>query len=119
LQVKNPDPKDPAFDCPLRGFTYSFPLAAVHWSDEALQNIKFQAPNLKVSGVRCRVSGVRCQGRKTKNLKPETVHYCEETGIPKISPNSNLSKIFGQNARMNYQLNGCSVFLAMRSEGGF
>jgi hypothetical protein len=39
--------------------------AAVCWSDETLQNIKFQAPNL-------RVSGVGCQGRKTKKLKPET-----------------------------------------------
>jgi hypothetical protein len=54
-----------------------------------------------------------------KNKKSETFQYCEETGIPKISPNSTLSKIFGQNARMNYQLDGSSVFLAMRSEGGF
>jgi len=41
------------------------PRAKICWSNEALQNIKFQAPNL-------RVSGVRCQGRKTKTLKPET-----------------------------------------------
>ena len=41
LLVKNPDPKDPALDCPLRGFPYSFPLAAVGWSDGALKNIKF------------------------------------------------------------------------------
>jgi hypothetical protein len=33
-------------------------------SAEAWQNIKLQAPNL-------RVSGVGCQGRKTKKLKPE------------------------------------------------
>jgi len=26
-------------------------------SEEAMQNIKFQAPNLKVSGVGCQVSG--------------------------------------------------------------
>jgi hypothetical protein len=35
------------------------------WSNGALQNIKFQAPNLKVSGVRCQVSG-------KKNKKSET-----------------------------------------------
>jgi len=42
-----------------------FPLAAVCWSDGARQNIKFQAPNLKVSGVGCQVSG-------KKNKKSET-----------------------------------------------
>jgi hypothetical protein len=36
------------------------------WSNGALKNIKFQAPNLRVSGVGCQVSG-----RKTKRLKPE------------------------------------------------
>ena len=51
--MKNPDPKDPALDCPLRGLPYSFPLAAVSWSDGALQNFKVQAPNLRVSGVGC------------------------------------------------------------------
>jgi hypothetical protein len=52
LASKESGPNGPGFRLPAQGFTYSFPLAAVHWSDEALQNIKFQAPNLKVSGVR-------------------------------------------------------------------
>jgi len=36
-EVKNPDPTDPAFDCPLRGLPYSFPFAAVYWSDEVVE----------------------------------------------------------------------------------
>jgi hypothetical protein len=44
-----------------RGHPYSSPLAAVGWSDGALQNFKFQAPDLRVLGVR----------EKTKKLKPE------------------------------------------------
>jgi len=35
------------------------------WSNGALQNIKFQAPSLRVSGVGCQVSG-------TKDKKTET-----------------------------------------------
>ncbi len=57
--------KNPALDCTLRGLECSFPLAAVCWSDGALKNIKFQAPNLRVSGVGCQVSG-------KKNKKTET-----------------------------------------------
>jgi len=38
----NPGPKDPALACPLRGLQWSFPLAAVCWSDW-----KFQITNLK------------------------------------------------------------------------
>jgi hypothetical protein len=34
------------------------------WSDGASQNIKFQAPNLRVSGVGCQVSG-----KKNKNTE--------------------------------------------------
>jgi len=66
LPVKNPDPKDPALDCPLRGLPYSFPLAAVCWSGGSLQNNKTQALRLRVSGVGCQVSG-----KKNKKLKPE------------------------------------------------
>jgi hypothetical protein len=29
----NPGPKDPALTCPLRELQWSFPLAAVYWSD--------------------------------------------------------------------------------------
>jgi hypothetical protein len=36
-RVKNPDPKDPALNCPLRGLPYSFPLAAVSWSDGVME----------------------------------------------------------------------------------
>jgi hypothetical protein len=36
-----------------------------------LQNIKFQAPNLRVIDV-IQVPGFRCQGRETKKLKSET-----------------------------------------------
>ena len=35
--VKNQDPKDPAYDCPLREFPYSFPLAAVGWSGGVME----------------------------------------------------------------------------------
>jgi hypothetical protein len=45
------------------------PLAAVCWSDGALQNIKFQAPNLRVSGVPPEADQV--SGKKNKKLKPE------------------------------------------------
>jgi hypothetical protein len=37
LSRKNPDPKDPALNCPLRGLPYSFPLAAVCWSDGVVE----------------------------------------------------------------------------------
>jgi hypothetical protein len=40
------------------------PRAKICWSNEALQNIKFQAPNLRVSGVGCQVSG-----KKNKNTE--------------------------------------------------
>jgi hypothetical protein len=63
--MKNLGPKDPALGCPLRELQYVFPLAAVCWSDGALQNIKFQALSLGVSGVGCQVSG-------KKNKKTET-----------------------------------------------
>jgi hypothetical protein len=36
-RVKNPDPKDLALDCPLRGLPYSFLLAAVCWSDGVVE----------------------------------------------------------------------------------
>jgi len=35
--VKNPDPKDLALDSPLRRLPYSFPLAAVCWSDGVVE----------------------------------------------------------------------------------
>jgi hypothetical protein len=71
-------------DCPLRGLPYSFPLAAVCWSDGALQNIKFQAPNFKVSGVGCQVSG-----KKNKKLKPE--HLNLKPLLPAKPLNSDLA----------------------------
>jgi hypothetical protein len=37
IKVKNPDPKDPALDCPLRGLPRSFLLAAVCWSDGVVE----------------------------------------------------------------------------------
>jgi hypothetical protein len=37
LAIKNPDPKDPALNCPLRGLPYSFPLAAFCWSDGVVE----------------------------------------------------------------------------------
>jgi hypothetical protein len=36
-ESKNPDPKDPALGGPLRGLPYSFPLAAVCWSDGVME----------------------------------------------------------------------------------
>ena len=39
------------------------------WSNEAWQNIKFQATNLKVSGV-IEIPGVRCQDKE--NIQTET-----------------------------------------------
>ncbi len=57
--------KDTALGCLLRGLNGLSPLAAVSWSDGALQNIKFQALSLRVSGVGCQVSGKR-------NIKAET-----------------------------------------------
>jgi hypothetical protein len=38
-EVKNPDPKDPALDCPLRGLQWSFPSCGslVESSDFGLQ----------------------------------------------------------------------------------
>jgi len=36
-ETKNPDPKDPALDCPLRRLPYSFPLAPVGWSDGVVE----------------------------------------------------------------------------------
>ena len=37
LAIKNPDPKDPALNCPLRGLPYSFPFAAVCWSGGVME----------------------------------------------------------------------------------
>jgi hypothetical protein len=39
---KGSGPKETDFGLPMRGLPYSFPFAVVCWSDEALQNIKFQ-----------------------------------------------------------------------------
>jgi hypothetical protein len=47
-------------------------MACGTWSDGALQNIKFQEPNLRVLGVRCRVSGRRNIKAVTLTLNPET-----------------------------------------------
>jgi hypothetical protein len=44
-------PKGTGFELPPDGAQWSFPSAAVCWSDGALQNIKFQALSLRVSGV--------------------------------------------------------------------
>jgi len=63
--IKDPDAKDPALHCPLRGLPYSFHLAAVCWSDGVVESMKSQTPSTKSQGV-------RCQGRRTKKLKPET-----------------------------------------------
>ena len=35
--MKNSDPKDPALRCPLRGFKYAFPFAAVCWSGGVME----------------------------------------------------------------------------------
>jgi hypothetical protein len=43
--VKNSGPEDPALDCPLRGLPYSFPLAAVYWSDGIRDT--YEIPNFK------------------------------------------------------------------------
>jgi hypothetical protein len=56
--------RGPALSCPQRELQESLLCSGIKWSGGSLQNIKFQAPNL-------RVSGVRCQGRKRKTLKPE------------------------------------------------
>jgi hypothetical protein len=47
------------------GDDWSLLHAVVCWSDGALQNIKLQAPNLKVSGVRCQVSEMIDQNTET------------------------------------------------------
>ncbi len=66
---------------PPLGLPWSFPSASVGWSGGALQNIKFQAPNLRVivvwyhSVTRCQVSGVGsgvgCKVSEVTDLKPE------------------------------------------------
>jgi len=75
-KVKNPDPKDPALDGPLRGLQCSFFFAAVCWSDGALQNIKFQAPNRdparRVGTPKEKSQGFRCQVSDRKDKKTET-----------------------------------------------
>jgi hypothetical protein len=37
LTVKKPGPKDQALGCPLRGLQWSFPFAAVYWSDAVVE----------------------------------------------------------------------------------
>jgi hypothetical protein len=37
FEIKNPHPKDPALNCPLRGLPYSFPIALVCWSDGVVE----------------------------------------------------------------------------------
>jgi hypothetical protein len=58
-----------------KGVEGFFLRAEVCWSNGALENIKFQAPNRgPAQGVgtpKEKYQGVRCQGRKTKKLKPE------------------------------------------------
>jgi hypothetical protein len=44
-------PKGPGFGLPPEGASWSFPSAAVCWSDGASQNIKLLALSLRVSGV--------------------------------------------------------------------
>jgi len=55
-------------DCPLRGLPYSFPLAAVYWSDGVVEHCKISNSKYQISGFQ--VSGVRCQEKETKKLKP-------------------------------------------------
>jgi hypothetical protein len=43
------------------------PRAKICWSNEALQNIKFQAPNLRVSGVPPEAD--QMSGKKNKNTE--------------------------------------------------
>ena len=57
-----------------RGLLGSFLDEEFRWSGGVMQNIKFQAPNLRMSGVppeADQVSGVRCQVSGKRNKKAE------------------------------------------------
>jgi hypothetical protein len=68
----------PALSCPQRGLLTSFFHAEVCWSHEALQNLKFQAPNLRVLVFRFQCSGFSVQVSRFSFcvffLTPDTRH---------------------------------------------